>query len=99
MRITPNHTASVYGIDLGKSVFHVCAIGDDGRPVQRAKFSRHKLLVFFTNTKPALVGLEACPGSQWLARKINHMGHTVRIMPAQYVKPYVKSNKNDTVDA
>ena len=45
------------------------------------------------------MGMEACPGSQWLARKLKAMGHTVRIMPAQFVKPYVKTNKNDTIDA
>ncbi len=57
------------------------------------------LLAFFERAEKAIVGMEACPGSQWLARKLQAMGHTVRIIPAQFVKPYVKSNKNDTIDA
>jgi transposase len=57
------------------------------------------VLQFFELAKPAIVGMEACPGSQWLARKISALGHKVRIVAAQFVKPYVKSNKNDTIDA
>jgi len=63
------------------------------------KFRRETLLVFFDRAAPALVGMEACPGSQWLARKLQGLGHRVRIMPAQFVKPYLKSNKSDTLDA
>ncbi|MGY3387662.1 transposase [Bradyrhizobium sp. USDA 3311] len=58
-----------------------------------------EVLQFFERAGPALVGMEACSGSQWLARKIAAMGHTVRIIPAQFVKPYVKSNKSDIIDA
>jgi len=54
---------------------------------------------FFEAAPKALIGMEACPGSQWLARKLIAMGHRVKIMPAQFVKPFVKSNKNDTLDA
>lgn len=68
-------------------------------PVQRARFRRETLLQFFERAEPSVVGMEACPGSQWLARKLQAMGHEVRIVPAQFVKPYVKSNKNDTIDA
>jgi transposase len=57
------------------------------------------MLQFFVKAPAALIGMEACPGSQWLARKLTGFGHTVRIVPAQFVKPFVKSNKNDTVDA
>ena len=60
---------------------------------------RDTLLAFFERARPTLVGMEACPGSQRLARKLLAMGHRVRIVPAQFVKPYVKSQKNDTVDA
>lgn len=63
------------------------------------KFRRAALLQFFDHADPALIGMEACPGSQWLARKLQALGHTVRIIPAQFVKPYVKSNKNDLIDA
>ncbi|WP_376707524.1 hypothetical protein [Bradyrhizobium canariense] len=70
-----------------------------GMPIQKATFRRDTLLQFFERAGPALVGMEACSGSQWLARKIAAMGHTVRIIPAQFLKPYVKSNKNDIIDA
>ncbi len=56
-------------------------------------------LQFFRVAAPALIGMEACPGSQWLARHLQAFGHRVRIIPAQFVKPYVKSNKNDIIDA
>lgn len=91
--------ATVYGIDLGKNIFHVVGADAAGAIVQRIKFRRHTLLSFFERAGPALVGMEACPGSQWLARKLQAMGHSVRIIPAQFVKPYVKSNKTDTIDA
>lgn len=91
--------AAVFGVDIGKSVFHVVGLDAGGAPVQRAKFGRDTLLQFFERATPTLVGMEACPGAQWLARKLQTLGHTVRIIPAQYVKPYVKTNKNDTIDA
>ena len=91
--------AAVYGVDLGKNVFHVVGTDTAGREVQRAKFRRDTVLAFFAQAAPATVGMEACPGSQWFGRKLQAMGHTVRIIPAQFVKPYVKSNKNDAIDA
>jgi Transposase len=91
--------ATVYGIDLGKNIFHVVGADPAGNIIQRVKFRRETLLAFFERAEPALVGMEACPGSQWLARKLQAMGHSVRIIPAQFVKPYVKSNKNDIIDA
>ncbi len=91
--------APVYGVDLGKNLFHVVGIDGAGQPVQKASFRRETLLRFFEQAEPALVGMEACPGSQWLARKLIALGHTVRIIPAQFVKPYVKSNKSDIIDA
>ena len=63
------------------------------------KFSRDTLLAFFAAAPKALIGMEACPGAQWMARKLSELGHTVRIIPAQFVKPFVKSNKNDARDA
>ena len=78
--------ATVFGIDVGKNVFHVVGVDPAGQPVQRARFRREALLQFFGRAEPALVGMEACPGSQWLARKIQALGHTVRIVPAQFVK-------------
>jgi transposase len=91
--------AAVYGVDLGKNLFHVVGVDAAGNMIQKAKFRRETVLTFFERAGPAVVGMEACPGSQWFARKLQAMGHTVRIIPAQFVKPYVKSNKNDTIDA
>lgn len=91
--------AVTYGIDLGKTWFHVVGLDADGKPVKKAKLNRSSVIRFFVNIPRALVGMEACPGSQWLARKLQALGHNVRIAPAQFVKPYVKSNKNDTIDA
>lgn len=91
--------AAVFGVDLGKTVFHVVGLDERGAIIQRAKFRRDSLLAFFERATPTVVGMEACPGSQWLARKLQAMGHQVRIVPAQFVKPYVKSQKNDTIDA
>ena len=91
--------ASVYGIDLGKNLFHVAGNDSSGRMLQRVTLTRQTLFHFFSNATAALIGMEACPGSQWLARKLTAMGHTVKIIPAQFVKPYVKSNKNDLLDA
>jgi transposase len=92
------HVAT-YGIDIGKNLFHVAGLAKDGRPQLRTKFKRDTLLQFFANVPVALIAMEACPGSQCLARKLQAYGHFVRIIPAQFVKPYVKSNKNDSVDA
>ena len=91
--------AAVFGVDLGKNLFHVVGVDAAGAVIQRANFRRETVLTFFERANPSVVGMEACPGSQWFARKIQAMGHTVRIIPAQFVKPYVKSNKNDTIDA
>lgn len=91
--------AAVYGIDIGKNVFHVVGLGSDGVPVQKVRFRRDTLLQFFERAAPAVVGMESCAGSQWIARKIQAFGHKVRLIPAQFVKPYVKSNKSDIIDA
>jgi transposase len=91
--------AAIYGIDLGKNIFHVVGFDGTGAVVQRVKLRRDTLLRFFERANRAVVGMEACPGSQWLARKLAAMGHQVRIVAAQFVKPYVKSQKNDTIDA
>jgi transposase len=91
--------AAVYGIDIGKIRFDVVGLDDQGAIIQRAKFRRDTLLAHFAAAPKAVVGMEACPGSQWLARQLRELGHTVRILPAQFVKPYVKSNKNDARDA
>ncbi len=98
MRIVP-HNCAVYGVDLGKTTFHIAGADQHGRPTLRIKLRRDALLQFFATASPARVGMEACPGSHWLARKLIAFGHDVKLIPAQFVKPYLKSNKNDTLDA
>jgi transposase len=87
------------GIDLGKMVFHLVALNAAGETVVRKKFSRAQLLRFTGNLKVGLIGMEACAGAHFLGRALRGQGHEVRLMPAQYVKPYVKTNKNDYIDA
>ena len=87
------------GIDLGKTVFHLVGVNARGEIVVRKKCSRTQLLRFTSNLRECLVGMEACGGSHFLGRALREQGHDVRLMPAQYVKPYVKTNKNDYIDA
>src|ERR1700689_1794190 len=87
------------GIDLGKTTFHLVGMNQRGEVVVRKRFSRAQLLHFTANLKVELVGMEACGGSHFLGRALRGQGHEVRLMPAQYVKPYVKTNKNDYIDA
>jgi hypothetical protein len=87
------------GIDLGKTVFHLVAVDARGEVVARKKCSRTQLLRFTLNLPACLIGMEACAGSHFLGRALREQGHDVRLMPAQYVKPYVKTNKNDFIDA
>ncbi len=98
MRIGEKHFP-IYGIDIGKTLFHVSGCDRTGKPVFRIKLRRDALLTFFAKAKLATIGMEACPSSQWLARKLIELGHDARIMPAQFVKPYLKANKNDMNDA
>jgi hypothetical protein len=87
------------GIDLAKTVFHLVGVNARGEVVVRKKCSRNSLLRFTANLRVRLVGMEACGGSHFLGRALREQGHDVRLMPAQYVKPYVKTNKNDYMDA
>ena len=87
------------GIDLGKTVFHFAGVNARGEVVVRKKGSRTQLLRFTSNLPVCLIGMEACGGSHFLGRALREQGHDVRLMPAQYVKPYVKTNKNDYIDA
>lgn len=87
------------GIDLGKTVFHLVGLNLRGEVVVRKKFSRKQLLQFTANLQVGLIGMEACGGAHFLGRALREQGHEVRLMPAQYVKPYVKTNKNDYIDA
>jgi hypothetical protein len=87
------------GIDLGKTVFHLVGLNPRGEVVVRKRCSRTQLLQFTANLQADLVGMEACPGAHFLGRALREQGHEVRIVPAQYVKPYVKTNKSDYIDA
>jgi transposase len=89
----------VLGIDLAKDVFQLHGTDTKGKVVLRKRMSRTKLINFMSNLSPCLVGIEACGGSHYWARKFISMGHTVKMMAPQFVKPYVKSNKNDANDA
>jgi transposase len=87
------------GIDLGKTSFHLVGLDERGAVIVRKHFSRAQLLRFTANRKVHVIGMESCGGSHFLGRALQEQGHEVRLMPAQYVKPYVKTNKNDYVDA
>src|SRR3984885_11468369 len=89
----------IIGIDLGKTVFHLVGVNRSGEVVVRRKCSRGQLLRLTANLRVRLIGMEACAGSHFLGRSLREQGHEVRLMPAQYVKPYVKTNKNDYIDA
>ena len=89
----------VLGIDLGKTVFHLVGLDSTGSVVIRKKCSRKQLLAFTANLQVQLTGMEACSGSHFLGRALREQGHQVRLMPAQYVKPYVQTNKSDYLDA
>lgn len=90
---------AVVGVDLAKNVFQVCAASAKGERLYNRKLTRKKLLSFFANLPSCLVGMEACSSSHYWAREIEKLGHIVRLIPPQYVKPYVKTNKNDATDA
>ena len=89
----------VLGIDLGKTVFHLIGLDSAGSVVIRKKCSRKQLLAFTANLQVQLIGMEACSGSHFLGRALREQGHEVRLIPAQYVKPYVQTNKSDFLDA
>jgi len=89
----------VLGIDLAKQSFQLHGVDESGREVLKKKLDRKKLTAFAANLPPCLIGLEACGGAHYWARVFKQFGHEVKIMAPQFVKPYVKSNKNDAVDA
>src|SRR6266436_2333816 len=87
------------GIDLGKTTFHLVALGDNGKVLLKKKFTQRQLITFTANLQSSLIGLEACSGAHFLGRALREQGHDVKLIPAQFVKPFVKSNKNDFLDA
>jgi len=87
------------GIDLGKTLFHLVAVDRAGSIVVRKRCSRTQLLTYTANVRVQMIGMEACSGAHFLGRALREQGHQVRLIPAQYVKPYVKTNKSDYIDA
>ncbi len=99
MSQTPNTAIAVIGIDIGKNSFHL--VGHDARGVivLRQKWSRGQVEARLANIPPCLIGMEACVGAHHLSRKLASLGHEARLMPAKYVRPYSKGQKNDFNDA
>lgn len=87
------------GVDLAKQVFQVHGVDGQEKPVLRKQLRRTQMLVFFQKLPPCLIGMEACSSAHYWARELQKLGHTVKLMAPQFVKPYVKSNKNDANDA
>ena len=94
-----NSTIYTMGIDVGKLWFHLIGTNEIGKCVYLKKVKREGLFEALVTTAPNLVRMEACPGSQYIARKLQQSGINVRLMAAQFVKPYLKSQKNDFNDA
>lgn len=87
------------GLDLAKNVFQVHGVATDGKVLVRRQLRRGDVLKFFENLSPCLMGMEACATAHHWARAISALGHTVKMMPPAYVKPYVKRGKTDAADA
>src|SRR5205809_2590377 len=87
------------GLDIAKSVFQVHYVDAAGQVVIRRQLNRRYMLAFFEKLPPCLIGIEACASSHHWSRELQALGHSVRLMPPAYVKPYVKRQKNDATDA
>ena len=89
----------VLGLDIAKSVFQLHGVDAGGATVLQKRLTRGRMLAFFAKLPPCLIGIEACATSHYWARELIALGHEVKLMPPQYVKPYVKRGKNDAADA
>jgi transposase len=87
------------GIDLAKNVFQIHGVDERGKAGLKKQLKREQMAPYFANLEPCLIGMEACGSSHFWARKLQSFGHTVKLMAPQFVKPYVKTNKNDAADA
>jgi len=99
MSQTLKTSIAVVGIDIGKNSFHVVGLDQRGAVVLRQKWSRGQVDARFANMPPCLIGMEACVGAHHLSRRLKALGHDTRLMPARYVRPYSKGQKNDFRDA
>src|SRR3989441_2901267 len=95
----PDPSPAVIGIDIGKNSFHIVGHDHRGAIVLRQKWSRDQVETRLANLPPCLIGMEACVGAHHLSRKLQMLGHDARLMPAKYVRPYSKGQKNDFRDA
>jgi transposase len=91
--------ATTIGLDIAKNVFQVYGVDKQGKAVLRKQLKRSQVLVFFANLPVCLIGLEACAGAHYWAQELMKLGHMVKLISPQFVKPYVKGNKNDANDA
>ena len=87
------------GIDLAKNVLQIHGVDERGKAVLKKQLKRDQVTAFFVNVPPCLIGLEACGSAHYWARMLQSLGHDVKLMAPQFVKPYVKTNKNDVADA
>ena len=94
-----DNSPAVIGIDIGKNSFHIVGQNQRGAVVLRQKWSRGQVEARLANLPPCLIGMEACVGAHHLSRKLQLFGHNARLMPAKYVRPYNKGQKNDFRDA
>jgi len=92
-------TITTIGFDIAKSIFQVHCVDAEGKVILRRQLKRRYVLAFFQKLPPCLVGIEACASAHHWSRELTALGHTVRLMPPAYVKPYVKRHKNDATDA
>jgi len=99
MAETQKRAVAVVGIDIGKNSFHIVGLDERGAIVLRQKWSRGQVAVRLANMPPCLIGMEACVGAHHLSRRLRALGHDARLMPAKYVRPYSKGQKNDFRDA
>jgi transposase len=99
MADAPKNSIAVVGVDIGKNSFHVVGLDKSGVIVLRQKWSRGQVEARFANMPPCLIGMEACVGAHHLSRKVQKLGREARLMPARYVRPYSRGQKNDFRDA
>src|SRR5215813_12045788 len=99
MPATAQTATTVIGIDIGKNSFHIVGLDDRGAIILRQKLSRSQVRQRLANVPPCLIGMEACVGAHHLSRELKALGHDPRLMPAKYVRPYSKGQKNDFRDA
>lgn len=99
MEKTIMQNITLIGIDLGKHSFHIHCQDKSGKVLLRKKFTRTKLIEFLAGCASSTVVMEACAGAHFMARRIADLGHEAKLISPQFVRPFVKSNKNDFVDA